>query len=102
MLTLLPLLLQASDQELADALRQVTNEIGMFKWMYAAIWIPMFGVFIAISVLSYLQYKRMLKEAADEEERSIVLRKDLYQGMIERGGDIEEYVNTVVEKSLKK
>jgi hypothetical protein len=102
MLALLWLLLQASDQELADALRQATNEIAMFKWMYAAIWIPMFGVFIAISVLSYLQYKRMLEEAADEEKRSIVLRKDLYQSMVERGGNIEEYVNTVVEKSLKK
>ncbi|MGA2768119.1 MAG: hypothetical protein ABSF24_07380 [Candidatus Bathyarchaeia archaeon] len=74
----------------------------MFMWMYAAIWIPMFGALIAISVLNYLQYKRMLQKSNEEEARNIVLRKDLYERMVERGGDIETYVNTVVEKSLKK
>jgi len=62
----------------------------------------MFGALIAISVLNYLQYKRMLQKSNEEEARNIVLRKDLYERMVERGGDIETYVNTVVEKSLKK
>jgi hypothetical protein len=101
-LTLLLLLAGTSDQELIDALHQATSEIAMFRWMYVAIWIPMFGALITISVLNYLQYKKMLQESTEEEARSVVLRKDVYELMVERGGDIETYVNTVVEKSLKK
>jgi hypothetical protein len=100
-LTLLFILAELSDQELQEALRRLTDEISTFRWMYAAIWIPMFGALIGLSIMSYLQYKRALDESKHEEERSVLLNNDIYDSLVERGGDMAAYVNLVVGKALK-
>jgi hypothetical protein len=98
-------LIDLTDEELNELIREAINEIRSFRIMYAAIWIPLFTLLIILSYVNYRLYKRQVSEANIElggDIQSVSLRKDLYDSIVERGKDVDSFVNTVVEESLKK
>jgi hypothetical protein len=97
-------LTQLSDHELNELIREAIDEIRFFRIMYAVIWIPLFTLLLIISYINYRLYRQQTRQETIEisdNVQLVYLRKDLYEAVAKKG-EVNSYINKVIEESLKK